>query len=782
MLALSLLFISSVCLVIAWAFNLSSKLKQIDRELRKLTSRISQVEGRVRAPEGRAPEPSPAQPLTPSTPSIAVPLRPEHQPGVTVPPEHPPQQLFPEPIVPSKSRAEWESLIGGKLLNRIGALALIIGVGFFLKYAFDNNWITETARVAIGGMIGVLLLGVAARSRKHGYSIFAQGLVGAGIAVLYLSVFASFNFYQLVSQPVAFVLMACVTVVAFTQAFQYDSLAVSLLGWLGGFLTPFLLSTGVSNEAGLFSYIALLDIGLMAIVFRKEAWFVLEPLAAGATYSVYLAWYLKFYSSADFTLTLVFLVLFWFIFFAVDTYRDSRGINSYNDIRRIVTGGNALLFYGNLYALVNPDHHAWTGAITLSLGGLYLIAALLVKKSDRGNDPAFRESLLFAIALLAGATTIQYTGFTTVMCWSGEALLLTWIGVRMHLKLAWISSLAILAIAICQLFATDGSLSYTPLEHFAPILNRRFMAYIVLAASAAGGAIAIGRTTERRRSLVTGGLHYTWGGLTFMVVTLETIDFFRVRLTDMSGDAESHMMFTLFMVLAAVWSLFSLPFLWSSFRRDLLPMLVIGLIALLCAFGMSAIRGLTYDPISYFTFLWNVRMLCVLIVLGCGVLVQRWMRVEQHVTRIPEDIPTVLRVGIVLLLLFLLTGETRDLFERKIWVAEIAMRGQSDAQSLNTLENLKQLFLSGVWLFYSILLMGFGIWRRTRAYRIIAIVLFGITILKIFIYDLSFLDTLYRIFSFIGLGVILLAVSYLYQRYKSVIFEEGGSKNEQSPA
>ncbi len=120
------------------------------------------------------------------------------------------------------------------------------------------------------------------------------------------------------------------------------------------------------------------------------------------------------------------------------------------------------------------------------------------------------------------------------------------------------------------------------------------------------------------------------------------------------------------------------------------------------------------------------------------------------------------------LLLVLLTGETRDMFERAISVA-----GGSDVQGqygeVTRLENLEQLSLSGVWLLFSIGVMTFGIWRRTRILRHTAIVLFGFTILKIFIYDLSFLDTLYRIVSFVALGLILLAVSYLYQRYRAII-------------
>jgi len=125
----------------------------------------------------------------------------------------------------------------------------------------------------------------------------------------------------------------------------------------------------------------------------------------------------------------------------------------------------------------------------------------------------------------------------------------------------------------------------------------------------------------------------------------------------------------------------------------------------------------------------------------------------------------------------LCTAETRDYFGRIIYQLNQANAsnladGNVD-QALRKYGNLQQMALSLVWLVYSILLIGYGFWRRILSLRIIAIVIFGIAILKIFIYDLSFLETLYRIFSFIGLGLILLSVSFLYQRFKSAIFESG---------
>ncbi len=118
-----------------------------------------------------------------------------------------------------------------------------------------------------------------------------------------------------------------------------------------------------------------------------------------------------------------------------------------------------------------------------------------------------------------------------------------------------------------------------------------------------------------------------------------------------------------------------------------------------------------------------------------------------------------IRILLVVVTLVLISGEIRDYYERAI-----ALRsGEVESATLD-LENLKQMFLSTGWLVYSIGLMGVGLLRRERTVRIIAIVLFGIAILKIFFYDLSFLETLYRIVSFIGLGIILMTVSYLYQR------------------
>jgi uncharacterized membrane protein len=331
--------------------QLSEKILKLESELYGLRNAVRSLQpAPTPAAEPRVEritQPAPAVSPTPPTLPPSAP-RPQPQPSLSLP-----------PMPPSRTREEWEALIGGKLLNRIGAFALILGVGFFLKYAFDNNLISETLRVIIGFITGVLLLIGGARFHKKGLAIFAQGLIGAGISIFYLSVYASFNFYHLVSQPVAFVLMAMVTALTFLHGMKYDSLAVAVLGWAGGFLTPFLLSTGQSNEVGLFTYIATLNIGLLAILLKKDAWVILEPLTLAATYLIYFAWRDKYYDEEKLLVAAFFLTIFWGLFHGLDVFRIIKGATTFEKIRQAVAGANAFLYFVALYGIVDSPHHNW---------------------------------------------------------------------------------------------------------------------------------------------------------------------------------------------------------------------------------------------------------------------------------------------------------------------------------------------------------------------------------------------------------------------------------------
>jgi uncharacterized membrane protein len=743
------------------------KTNQLSEKILKLEVEIYGLRNAVHSLQ---PAPAPAQP-EPKVERVT-------QPALTVPPTpttpspvapRPPAPL--PPVPPSRTREEWEALIGGKLLNRIGAFALILGVGFFLKYAFDNNLISETLRVVIGFITGALLLLGGGRFHKKGLAIFAQGLIGAGIAILYLSVYASFNFYHLVSQPAAFVLMSLVTALTFFHGMKYDSLAVAVLGWAGGFLTPFLLSTGQANEVGLFTYITLLDLGLLAILLKKDGWVVLEPLTLAATYLIYFVWQGKFYAEDKLLVTALFLTVFWVLFYGLDVFRIIKATTTFEKIRQAVAGANAFLYLIALYDIVDAQHHNWMSAVTLILGGIYFLTFLFIKQRQPGAILALRRYTLTAIILLVIATEIQFDDFQTVILWSLEALALVWCGMNWKMRHVWQAALGLSGLALLRLIFTDGALAYSPLSSFAFLFNKRALAFLILCTTLGASAVLFRRIEEKNSGLIQNILHGAWSILLFILFAVESNDYFRRRLLEATGETVTGLIFSRFMTWAAIWSAFSLPMVWLGLRRKILPVIYTGFGSLGLGIIMIAIQGITFEPIAKFTFLLNWRAAAFVLVMAAAAIHTRWLSANRQSYNWAKGVLGILEVAIVLLLLDLLTGETRDIFKRAIFFLQ-QKAGDSDASvKITQLQNLQQLVLSGVWLFYSVALMVTGIWRRLQGLRIIAIALFGITILKIFIYDLSFLERLYRIFSFIGLGVILLAVSYLYQRYKAVIFD-----------
>lgn len=183
--------------------------------------------------------------------------------------------------------------MGVKLFAWLGGFALFLGAVFFIKLSIEQGWIPAEVRVALGYLLGVsLVVGGVVLSRKR-YAVTAQTLCGTGIVTLYAMTFAAKALYGFFNPGLTFGLMILITTTAFLLAVRLEAKVVALLGMLGGFLTPSLLSTGQDNPLGLFGYIALLDVGLLAVALHRR-WYFLVPLAALGTAGIELGWADKF--------------------------------------------------------------------------------------------------------------------------------------------------------------------------------------------------------------------------------------------------------------------------------------------------------------------------------------------------------------------------------------------------------------------------------------------------------------------------------------------------------
>lgn len=283
------------------------QIRKLKAAVRNLVQRVGELESgrervRVAEPKPVAEEKvAPPPPVPPPIPRAAVVAQPETSVPAPLPPPPkpvtpqppPPPPIAPPPPVPSKP-FDWEAFFGVKLFAWIGGFVLFLGIVFLVKYSFDNNLITPSMRVVIGTVIGLILIATGWFTAARNFRVSGQSLCATGVVVLYGNIFAAHVFYHLIALGPAFASMAIVTAAAFFLAVRMNAQVIVILGLLGGFLTPVLLSTGVDNPTALFGYIAVLNIGVAAVALRKR-WDYLVLLAAAGTIIMEFAWADKFF-------------------------------------------------------------------------------------------------------------------------------------------------------------------------------------------------------------------------------------------------------------------------------------------------------------------------------------------------------------------------------------------------------------------------------------------------------------------------------------------------------
>jgi hypothetical protein len=375
------------------------------------------------APAFVAPSPAPGQPAV-VTPAPTVTAAPPPPAPAEVPADLPP--LLPPvlaptpprpayvPPAPSKPVINWEQFMGAKLFAWLGGLALFLGVAFFVKYSFEHDLIPPEVRVAIGFVFGLGLIIGGLKIPRDRYAITSLTLIAAGIVSLYAVTFACNSIYHFAFfGPIpSFVLMSLITTTAFILAVRLEAPVVAILGILGGFLTPVLINTGVDNPTGLFGYLALLDVGLIAVTLHRR-WFYLVPLGAVGTALMMLAWAERFYAPEKTTTAMTICLGFAGLFIAA----NDRASRIARHDRLLSWSAAAMPLVAFAFAFGFLDYPTVAARAGLFLGFVLLVdAAVLVL--------AWRDESLPRIHLVSGLIS-----FVLIAFWTGGNLtdaLLPW--------------------------------------------------------------------------------------------------------------------------------------------------------------------------------------------------------------------------------------------------------------------------------------------------------------------------------------------------------------------
>src|SRR5574343_603820 len=230
------------------------------------------------------------------------------------------------PVVDSvkENNPDLEKFIGENLINKIGILILVLGISFFVKYAIDKDWINETARVGIGILAGSLVMGVAHKLRQN-YKAFSSVMVAGAISIFYFTIAIAFHDYHLFSQTVAFAIMVVITAFSTFVSVNYDRQELAVLSLIGGFAVPFMVSTGAGNYIVLFTYIAILNIGILGIAYYKK-WNLVTILSFVFTNLLFSSWYYKelYADKLPHQGALAFATLYYFVFSIVAVLNNVR--------------------------------------------------------------------------------------------------------------------------------------------------------------------------------------------------------------------------------------------------------------------------------------------------------------------------------------------------------------------------------------------------------------------------------------------------------------------------
>ena len=676
-----------------------------------------------------APGPSPRPAVAPVSPTAPV-TDPQAEPEDAAGP--PPRPGAFDTILADWN---WEWLVGGNWLARIGIVALIIGAGFFLKLAIDNNWIGETGQVALGTAGGLLLLAGGEYWRRR-YPIWAQPLTGGGIAILYLSIFAAFSFYSLIPSLPALGFFFLVTVTAAGLALRYEAVAIAVLGIIGGFATPLLLWEQLPDQRALLAYVLVLDLGVLALAtFRNWRWFTLLGLLGSlALFALWLEELEPGLLLAQVGITGIFL-----IFVAATTlfHIAWKRVAGPADFSLMML--NAAAYFGISYMLMFEELRPWMGGFTLLLAGFYGLVAygILLRSGQLVHLTLF--ALGIALVFVTVAVPVQLGGPWVSVVWAAEGTVLIWLSfiLRMH-QLRWFGMATFVAFAGWLLFL-DTPAALTA-DHY-PFWNVYALVYGIAIALTYGSAYLVYRNDDSLQP---------WERYLFPVfLTAGSLILTLAVPTQVGG-----------VWLPITWAVEALALVALSFYLGLSQLRLFSL----GVFGIMVVRLLVFDTfdIDWDAFWpivnWRFLAFTVAIIAAYLSAILWWLKRDQYIDERER----------FLVVAYLVVANALTLWALS---AEVIATGDSsffDVPSGNV-GNVISLALSILWAVYAAALMIVGIARSSRWIRLAGLGLLAVPIVKLFAYDVFSLEREFRVAAFLGLGVILVVGGFLYQKYSRAI-------------
>lgn len=766
------------------------EIKQLENELAELKrqSNFSSVSATntVKTPAEKPTERPVEKPI--ERPTEAPAEKTTETPVITAPSTPKPQFSLPT-INRPKQPSDLEKIIGESWINKIGILIVIIGVAIGAKYSIENELISPLTRIILGYLVGIGLLGfgIKLKPKFEGYSAV---LVSGSISIFYFITYFAYSFYNLIPQILAFAMMLIFTVFTVFAAIKYNRVVIAHIGLIGAYAVPFLLSSGSGRVDILFSYMLIINLGILFISIKRD-WKTLHYSAFFFTWLIYGSWFAdkSFYSSLQGyeALGIGFATAFFLIFYGVSLFNNIISKEKLDKINIILILLNSFIYFGFGYGIFNSNTKldTYLGLFTLFNAVIHFVVLFFIKSKKLADSTLFYSTLGMVFTFITIAIPIQLDGSWVTLLWIAQGTILFWIGKTKNIPIYEKISLPILGLSFLSLLEDWSFYRYANNGDIQAFWNINFLTGI-LAILGYGFVVYLSRkhaeTEENQKfspfnAIKSFYLPALLVLTTYLTFRNEIAYYFNYWLENSSlkgkeiSEIDEYSLYNydinvfknIYLIAYSLVFFGGLALLnFHKFKNKVLGIsaIVIGLLTLLSAqtFGLEELGELRYAYINggsneYFDV--NFNYILVRYLLWGSVAFALWA-IFKNAKSIIENAKfhIFLEMVIHISILNFLSNEL---------VTWMDIAGYQDIFKLG---------LSILWSVYSLLLVSLGIYKKKKYLRISALVLFGVTLAKLFLYDISNLSTISKTVVLIVLGLLLLIISFLYNKFKDKIGDE----------
>ncbi len=671
---------------------------------------------------------------------------------------------------PQKKKADFEKFVGEKLISYVGIVILVLGVAFFVKFAIDQGWINEVARVAIGILAGGVLIGLAHYLRLN-FRAFSSVLAGGGLAVLYFTIAFGFQMYHLFSQPVAFVLMVGITGFAILLSLAYDRKELAIFAILGGFASPFMVATGAGNYIVLFTYIAILNIGMLILAYFKK-WNLVNIVSFVCTLLLYGSWLtgrvLFDMDNPPYAGALFFATLFYIVFFLMNIINNVKLGEKFTAFEIIMMLSNSFFYFTAGMLIIHKINPDYKGLFTASLAVFNFIFAYILYKNSKADKTLVYSLIAMVLTFLSLAAPIQLQGNNITLFWAAEAVALLWLSQKAELKIVKIGSGVVTILMIVSLMMNWQRMYFPNLntEVMPIIFNKGFITSIVSVLAMVALLILLKNDKD-----VTFVNKFSNQSFMFFIIVFIIIALYISCLLELNYQLDNRIaeqaVRDVFLALYNFVFLFG-TLMWTKINQIKYVFPTITGLSLFGTFVYLTYYYIQYTSVrelylhgqiesSYYIF----HLLTVIFILSLSFLTWTSM---QKLTGEKSGMSILNLCYSVFVVLFVLSTELDN------WVLFAQFR--EGFMSSEILQQNHKIGYPILWGISAFALMILGMKKKEKTFRIISLVIFLFTLIKLFAWDLRGISEGGKIAAFISLGVLLLVLAFMYQKLKKLLFED----------